>query len=1001
MHKVKNDGNRAVHESYGTTEAALRGMRNVFIIAKHAAHVYLKFNPGKLDYIAPLQPGEKDSKLDKALERVTALELLEKKLAAEQEQELKAPERKPPAKKTQEERQKRSLETVHYIPESEAETRLLIDLQLIDSGWDADTESLTHAKGARPQKGKNQAIAEWPFQGQPADYALFAGKKLVGIVEAKKASSDIPGAIQQSKRYAEAIQESDEYELAIATDGKTRAPFLFAANGRPYLEQFKEKSGIWFLDTREADNHPQAQHAFHSPDGLLTLLKQDIAEANRNLLNESYDYLQDPNGLSLRDYQLRVIQKTEEAIRRGKRNALIVMATGTGKTRTAVGLAYRLLKAERIRRILFLVDRTSLGDQAAENFTDAKIEGLLSFSKIYDIKGLQDRVPDINTRVHFATVQGLVQRLFFAEPEKRLAPDTYDLIIVDESHRGYNLDKELGDEELFYKNQWDYQSKYRQVLAYFDAVKVALTATPAKHTAEIFGHAVATYGYREAVLDGYLIDHEPPHIIKTALSEEGIKWEKGEKVTVYDSQRPLELSEMEVMDDDLKFDVAQFNRKVTTENFNKVIVDYLAKELDPDAPGKTLIFAATTMHADMLVRLLKEAYPGLDDDAIMKITGAPDTDKPKEKIRRFKNEKYPNIVVTVDYLTTGIDVPEICNIVFLRRISSRILYEQMIGRATRLCDRIGKDHFSIYDAVGIYETLKDYSQMKPVTANPQISFAGLLDELNRMEKPQDKRIQAEAILAKIQRKRRRMGAHATENFQTKSGRSGIKEFIAEVRAMETEKQTEFILANCDLFEFFDRAISYGGTLFLSDHPDELRGVERGYGEGRQKPADYIHSFKLYILDLSMKNEYAALRSILDRPSSLRRQDLKELLLHLEERHFDIRSLKLAYKEMNNKEMAASIIGFIRQQALGTPILSHSSRIHEAVEKLKTENDFNKNQTGWLDRIAEQLKRELVIDQESFDREPFKQKGGYKQLNKIFNNELPDLMERLHNEEYTA
>lgn len=999
LHRLRKMGNPAAHDLVGETKDALLGLRIAYLVAKQVMHVLVRYQPDERDYVPPERAEPAEEQLQRLKQKLADLEQKQKREQEAEEKALAKAAAKPLTEKKRKEREERVLFTLHTIPETEQETRLLIDQQLRDAGWEADTQSLTHAAGVRPQKNRNLAIAEWPFTGQPADYALFAGKTLVGIVEAKKARKDIPGAIEQARRYAEAVQESEELSLATDPGAKIKVPFLFAANGRPYLEQFKTKSGIWFHDTREPDNHPKALLSFHTPEGLLGLLEQSREEANRKLKEEPYAYLQDPNGLALRDYQVRVIQQTEEAIRGGRPNALIVMATGTGKTRTAVGLAYRLLKSGRFRRILFLVDRTALANQSADMFKDARVENLLTFTQIYEIKELNDRYPELSTRVHFATVQGLVQRLFYSDSAERPPVDTYDCIIVDEAHRGYFLDKELDEEELFFKNQWDYQSKYRQVLAYFDATKIALTATPAKHTTDVFGPAIATYSYREAVLDGYLVDHGPPTVVKTALSEEGIKWQKGEKVKVFDPTKN-EITELENVEDELKFDVAQFNRKVVTENFNRVVVAFLAKHLDPDSDRKTLIFAATTAHADMLVVLLKEAFPGIEDDAVMKITGAPDTDQPHQKIKRFKNERNPNIVVTVDYLTTGIDVPQICNIVFLRRISSRVLYEQMMGRATRLCPEIQKDCFTIYDAVGIYDKLIDYSQMKPVVTQPQSTLGSLIDELERIETPEQQKGHVEAILGKLQRKRKALSQKASEDFETHSKGSSVADFIRNLRSQPVAEQVQFIKQNRDLFEFFDRLVHNPGKQLISEHEDRLVSAETGYPNG-MRPADYIHSFQEHLNNLKNSNEYVALRTILQRPSSLKRKDLKALMLHLEEKHYDYRTLKRAYEEMNNQEMAASIIGLIRQQTLGLPLVPHDLRVGQAIEKLKQENEFTKMQQNWLDRIGEQLRRELVIDQDSFDREPFRQKGGFRQLNKVFENRLPEIMERLHEEVYSA
>jgi type I restriction enzyme R subunit len=262
-----------------------------------------------------------------------------------------------------------------------------------------------------------------------------------------------------------------------------------------------------------------------------------------------------------------------------------------------------------------------------------------------------------------------------------------------------------------------------------------LTATPALHTVDIFGHPVFVYSYREAVVDGYLVDHEPPILIKTDLSSEGISWQVGEEVQALNPRT----GQIELFNtpDALRFEVDAFNRRVITEPFNKVVCEVLAKELDPFSKQKTLIFCASDAHADMVVQLLKEAfhahYGSIDDAAVAKITGS--SDKPKDLIRRYKNESFPNVAVTVDLLSTGVDVPAICNIVFLRRMNSRILYDQMIGRATRLCEPIEKSHFRIFDAVGIYAALQQFTEMRPVVANPSISFGQLLEELASNDDP--------------------------------------------------------------------------------------------------------------------------------------------------------------------------------------------------------------------------------------------------------------------------
>ena len=244
--------------------------------------------------------------------------------------------------------------------------------------------------------------------------------------------------------------------------------------------------------------------------------------------------MQNPDGLNLRDYQVRAIISAENAVVNGRKCVLLAMATGTGKTRTILGMIYRFLKTGRFRRILFLVDRNTLGEQAQDVFRDVKLEKLLTLDGIYNIKGLDEKLIDKETRIQIATVKGMVQRLFYAGIEEpKPAVTDFDLVIVDEAHRGYVLDKTMSEEEAYYRDQFDYQSKYRMVIEYFDSVKIALTATPALHTTQIFGEPAYKYTYRDGVIDGYLIDHDAPHNLKTKLNTEGIHFQKGDVIPVY------------------------------------------------------------------------------------------------------------------------------------------------------------------------------------------------------------------------------------------------------------------------------------------------------------------------------------------------------------------------------------------------------------------------------------------------------------------------------------
>jgi type I restriction enzyme, R subunit len=296
----------------------------------------------------------------------------------------------------------------------------------------------------------------------------------------------------------------------------------------------------------------------------------------------------------------------------GQTQLLVAMATGTGKTRLAISLIYRLIKTGRFRRVLFVVDRTALGEQAGDKFKETRLEELKTFDQIYDIKEVDNIEIEPTTNVNIATVQGLM-RAILNPTEKRPPPSVgqYDCIIVDEAHRGYTLDRELGEDELPYRDQSDYLSKYRRAIDYFDAVKIGLTATPAPHTIGIFGNPVYTYTYREAVIDGWLIDHEPPHQLLIHLAKEGIKWKKGDTIPVYDPATG-QITNIENIPDEVQLEIYQFNKLVVTDPYNRMVATELVKHLTPDGEAKTLIYAATDDHADMVVRILKEEFEAAD-----------------------------------------------------------------------------------------------------------------------------------------------------------------------------------------------------------------------------------------------------------------------------------------------------------------------------------------------------------------------------------------------------
>jgi type I restriction enzyme R subunit len=894
-----------------------------------------------------------------------------------------------------------AFDAAQAIDLDEASTRDRIDAQFRARGWEADTRVLRHAKGARPAKGRNLAIAEWPTANGPADYVLFVGLTCVAVVEAKRKNKNVQAAIDQAGRYAQGLLA--EQGLDVPAGGPWRAdtagqqpsfrvPFLFSTNGRGYLKQVETQSGVWFRDTRTPTNHRRALLDWYTPEGLLALLGQDHVQAQAELAQKPFDF-----GFDLRPYQRRAIEAVESTLADAERRSLLLaMATGTGKTKLAIAMLYRLLATRRFRRVCFVVDRTALGEQAGGEFRTTRVVGANTFADTFGLKGLNETAPDEATKVHICTVQSLVKRVLFADtPEAVPAVDQYDLIVVDECHRGYTLDRELGDAELGFRNEADYVSKYRRVLEHFDAVKIGLTATPALHTTEIFGKPVFTYGLREAVIDGYLIDQEPPIRIETALSQAGIVFKQGEDLPLLD---PLtQTIDLTTAPDDVGFEVESFNRRVITQEFNRVVAEELAKHIDPALPGKTLVFAATDGHADIVVNELKKAfanvYGSIEDGAVAKITGS--IDKPGQMIRRYRNDELPKVAVTVDLLTTGVDVPRVVNLVFLRRVNSRILYDQMIGRATRRCDEIGKETFRVFDAVRQYDAIQAFTEMKPVVVNPSLSFEQLLKELADATDSAFRASVRDEILVRLRRRLRRLDPKAAEAWSAAAGESPA-ESLDRVQNTSPEDLAAWARGRPSLGPILDWNPDGGRPVPIpvSFHPDSHHSTTVGYGTAG-RPEDYLSAFASFLRDNG--NRLAALQTALTRPRELTRAALKELAMALQEKDFNEVALRAAHRDASNHDIAAGLIGFVRQAALGDALEPWQTRVDRAMARLRARQAWTQPQRQWLDRIGKLVAEMGVADPALLDEGIFRDNGGAKRLNAVFGGNLVSLLGDINEE----
>jgi len=1036
FHTIRKVGNAAAHDGSGDHRealAALKVARQIGIWFHRTFGNDPNFKPGP--FIPPPDPAQANVALHEELEGLRA-KLAEQQSAAEQAQ--RRAEEEARKRETAEEQSRRVAEdkatweelaaeaeamrveteqrlaalqaeaetkpAAHFsqflemgtaaaqaIDLDEADTRVIIDRQLRDRGWEADTQNIRYSKGSRPVKGRAMAIAEWPTASGPADYALFVGTTCLGVVEAKRKRKNVSAAIDQSERYARGIKMEDD---ALAEGGpwdSFKVPFVFATNGRPYLKQLETESGIWFRDARKGTNRRRAMNGWPTPDGLVERLDVDKDKAHEALKAQPIGF-----AFPLRPYQKSAIEAVEEALGADQREMLIAMATGTGKTKLSIAMLYRLLEAKRFRHICFVVDRSALGNQAAGEFSSTKVVSGKTFAEIFGLKSLGDVEPEGETRVHICTIQSLVKRVLYQDDPAEVPPiDQYDLMVVDECHRGYLLDRELSDQDLGFRDESDYISKYRRVLEHFDAVKIGLTATPALHTVEIFGEPVFKYSYREAVIDGYLIDHEPPIRIITERSRNGITFEAGEEVELIDTKTgAIDLTHAP---DELSFEVEAFNRKVITPEFNRVVTEALARHIDPSLDGKTLIFAVNDAHADLVVEKLKTAfadtYGEVEDTAVRKITGS--VDKVQDLIRAFRNDAFPKVAVTVDLLTTGIDVPRITNLVFLRRVNSRILYEQMLGRATRPCPDMGKETFRIFDAVDLYPNLQNLTDMKPVVVNPSISLTQLFDELARAADAEHRDAIRDQIIVKMARSIKKLPDEALEVYEAVAGEAPA-DTLKRLRSTSGDEAAEWAKARPKVGPILDWRSGSDGPIYIpiSNHDDNLVEVARGYGEG-QKPEDFLDGFTAFVRD--NENKIAALKVVVQRPRELTRAQLRELRLELDRQGFTEASLRRAWQDARNEDIAASIVGFIRQAALGDPLVPYADRVRSAMERILRSRQWTDPQRQWLRRIGDQIEREIVVDREALNQEPFINDGGFKRLNRLFDGQLEAILNDINGE----
>ena len=847
------------------------------------------------------------------------------------------------------------------------------------------------------------AVEELPTANGPADYGLFVGGQLLGIVEAKKVAVNPENVLEQAKRYALGVP------AAAGEWNGFRVPFLYASNG----------TLIWYLDARPAKLISRTLSDFHTPDALAGRFADDrSAVASTYLLDTPTEEIE-----RLRPYQRDCILAVEGAILDGKCDMMVAMATGTGKTYLTVAQIYRLLESKLVRRILFLVDRKALAAQAVREFNAFNTPKGHKFAQEYKVYSQRFQKEDFGddspfdpkvlpneyltapkasqTFVYVSTIQRMARNLFGAEgsfaqvagdadieedaDRLDIPIDAFDLIVADECHRGYIAQA---------------TSIWRNTLHHFDAIRVGLTATPAAHTIAMFGEPVFRYGVEQAILDGWLVDYEPV-TVSSNIRMNGVFLKEGEQVGKIDTQTGLE--KLDNLEDERTFDASAVERAVTAPESNRKIIQEIAKyayehEQETGRFPKILIFAVNDLphisHAQQLVRICRDVF-NQGDDFVQKITGNPDVDRPLQRIREFRNRPKPKIVVTVDMLSTGVDIPALEFIVFLRPVKSRILWEQMLGRGTRRCDEINKTKFVVFDCFDgtLFRYFKDASNFE--IEEPPPTPLTIPEIIENIWQNIDRNYYVNVLVKRLLRIPKDMSADAREELARWIDNGDIEKFAKDLPECVRTRfdETMKLLRNKD-FQQLLMDYPRAKRVFLVGYEAKDEVTSRKLFGKWEKPEDYVEAFSKFVRENT--NQFEAIRILLKRPQDWNPEVLSELKRVLRANDFDEKRLRRAHAKVYRKDLA-DLISMIKHAANEqAPLLTAPERVTNAIEELRAFHSFNAEQKKWLAFIAEHLKENLSISEDDLDFQPvFEQRGGRARARQVFGAELPRVLERLN------
>ncbi|NMB78024.1 MAG: DEAD/DEAH box helicase family protein [Methanomicrobiales archaeon] len=908
----------------------------------------------------------------------------------------------------------------------EEKARKKIDALLELAGW-----KVQDIRDYDPHASLGVAIREFPLSCGEADYALFVDRIGVGVIEAKPEGTTLGGVDSQSGKYAESFPENYPHvHLPL--------PFVYESTGTETL----------FRDLRDPTPRSRNVFSFHRPETLHEWIHQQ--DTLRARLRQMPPLL----STNLRECQNEAITNLERSFADAHPRALVQMATGSGKTFTAVSFIYRLIRYGGAKRVLFLVDRNNLGRQTKREFEQyITPDDGRKFTEIYNVQHLTTNKIDPVNKVTITTIQRLFSMLkgeaeydeaneeeslydhgpADAQPRTvtynpAIPIETFDFIVTDECHRSiYHL--------------------WRQVLEYFDGFLIGLTATPSKQTLGFFrNNLVMEYLHERAVADGVNVGYDVFRI-RTAITENGSVVERGFYVDTRDKNTREQ--RWEQLDDDFQYSAGQLDRSVVAPDQIRTVLKAFRDSLPIIFPNrtwvpKTLIFAKDDSHAEDITHICREVFAE-GNDFCKKITYRTTGEKPEDLIQSFRNSPRLRIAVSVDMVSTGTDIRPLECLLFMRDVKSKVYFEQMMGRGTRVIsptelqsvtpDVAAKTHFVVVDAVGVCESVKIESC--PLERKRGISFEKLVQSIAFGVRDTDS---ITSLAGRLSRLDRELVEPDRKAIMNAAGGTSLRRMINDLfDAVDPDRQIEKAKAMFDTQAPTPEQVKTAGqdlakaacaplevpqirNTLLAIHKKNEQVIdtvsadtvlEAGWdAQAALKSRTVVDTFRKFIEE--NKDELAALQIIYSRPYGHRHftyEQIRQLAdaIHKPPYNLTTEQVWRAYEQLEKtkvrgagpQKLLTDIIALIRFAIAETPVLEpFTSSVSRAFDlwldnQQKQGRQFTAEQIRWLEMIRDHIAGSAEIAMEDFDAIPFNQWGGRIKAYSLFGNELPMILNQLN------